>query len=711
MRLLELRLIEDQHSFVRFPGNFTIVAGMSPEARDWFAHAAPSLFAGIECGASAFVEFGGTTREIGPGALAQRFLDRPVAVVLDAAPFQRVVAGHLSLTERASDMPVGVTAEHLAQAEASHQSTLEGVRVLERSVELSRAEHRGGLDTSAGFADRVAQARRAVDPIAAMVRDRAVEIAARLEVETGALPGVCRGETEEAAKGRIVRLETALFELDSALDALIPVDATAVDAALDVVRVITATGPIEVPEAIRLADEYRSLRSQIAALEERVAVDEGGMVSVNDRLDQARACFAAAEAKLLPAVTNAEDIVALERAHDSVLEAERRVSGLFGSRSKRQLDDALAVEQVVLDRLGYPTWSAFIMGARMLDSTAENKRRLEQARRELEEIERVSARVMAKLGESAEFCAYLDRLERLQEAAHAIVGDVDDVEAALRALRVDPGLRSISVDQARNDLSASLLAVGFGIEAHATLEDLQGAARTWLDEVRQISCLHSQLEADAKHCAHELDEARETLERIQLVGAVDDIDGFGADRLYAAREDVARADERMWRHRDALIHVAQLVAESERVMELEAHLADEVARRDELLCISRELADAAAAKLSLLEVAYAAATDDERGDAGETASATTQVEALTAVLEERINELREAGTEGSVPLVIDDAFAGLAPTERAELLGWLEGYSLFLQVIYLTDGPEVVAWAEGRTTPRTRVVRGEGFFA
>ena len=676
MRLLELRLIEDQHSFVRFPGNLTIVAGMSPAARNWFVHAAPLLLEGIACGASAFVEFGGATHEIGAGALAQRFLDRPVAVVLDAAPFQRVIADHLSLTGRPYDMPVVVTAEHIAQAEAAHQGTIESVGVLERSVELSQVEYRGALDDSARFAERVAEARGAVDPFAAMVRDRAVEIAARLEVETSALPGACRGETEEAAKERIVRLEAALCELDSALHSLIRVDTREVDSALAVVRVITATGAIEVPEAIRLADEYRAVRSRIAALEERVAVGEGGMVSVKGRLDQARARFAAAEAKLLPATTNAEDIVALERAHDSALEAERRVSGLFGSRWRKQLDDALAVEQVVLDRLGYPTWSAFIMGARMLDSTAENKRQLEHARRELEDIERVRARVMAKLGDNVEFCAYFDRLERLQEAAHAIVGDVDDVEAALRALRVDPGPRSMTVEQARDNLASSLLAVGFGIETHATLEDLQGTALTWLDEVHQISWLHSQLEADAKHCAQELDEARETLERIQLVGAVDEIDGFGADRLYTAREDVARAEECMWRHRDALIRVAQLVAESERVM----------------------------------EVAYTAATDDERDEAGEAVPMPSRVEALTAVLEERINELREAGTEGSIPLVLDDAFAGLPSTERAELLGWLEGYSLFLQVIYLTDGPEVVAWAEGRTTPRIRVVRGEGFF-
>ena len=712
MRLLELRLIEDHRSTVRFPGNLTVVSGMSSTARAFVAGAIPSLLAGVECGASAFVDIGGSSREVGPGALAQRFMQRDVAVMLDATPFQAVIAELEVAAARATARPLRVNEGLLERARATYETTMQSLQVLERGAELSHAEHRGAIVADEDLADKIAAARDAVDPIAATVRDRSLETAARLEVETGALPGVCRGETADAATRRIARLEAVLFEIDSALHALVPVDTADVEQALDIARVVTADGPIDVPEAIRLADDYRSLRAQIAALEERVASEEGGMLSVNDRLDHARERFAAAETKLQPAHTNIEDITTLERAHDAVLAAERRVSGRFGGRSRKLLDFAITEEQIVLDRLGYPTWSAFIMGARMLDSTAENKRQLELARRELEEVERVWARVMAKLGENPEFYAYLDRLERLQEAAHAVVGDVDDVEGALRALRVDPGPPTMNVGAAREILAACLIDLGFGIESHATIEDLQTAAMLWLTDVRQVKSLHAQLEFDANHCAHELDEARETLDRIQVVGAVDEIDGFGAERLHAARVDVLRAEERVWAHRDAVIRMAQLVAECERVGELEAQLGAEVAHKDVLLGISRELADAAAAKLSLLEAAYAARPeDDHEADQPEGEPIPDRVDALSAVLEARITELRDAGIDGPVPLVLDNAFAGLPATERAELLGWVEGYSLFLQVIYLADGPEVVAWAEGRSSHRTRVVRGDGFFA
>jgi hypothetical protein len=744
MRLLELRLIEDPRSSVRFPGHLTVVAGMAPGARAWLCAAVPAFLDGRDSGLAAYVHVDGSTREVGPGATALRFAGREARVVLDAGPFDEAIARHAQLV--AAGAPVAtdvvVTAEQVARSRAALDQARRSLEALERGTELTRAEHRGAVAAGEDLAAEVAAARAIVDPMAPIVLDRALDSAARLEVETGAPPGVCRGETEATAKERIVRLETALYELDSALQTLVPIDAAAVEQALDIVRIITATGPIELPEAIRLAEEYRSLRAQIAALEERIAADEGGMANIGDRLDQARARYAAAEARMQPVQADASEIAALERAHDAVLEAEKKVSGLFGNRSRKLLDDAVAEERAILERLGYPTWSAFIMGARMLDSAAENKRELELARRELDEAERLSARVMARMHDEPEFLAHLDRLERLQEAAHAIVGDVDDVEVALRALRVDPGPPPMTVDAARENLAACLLDVGFEIEDHATLDDLVDAARAWLDDVCEIAWLHTQLEADARHCAAELDATRETLERLQVVGATEEIDGFGAERLRAARATIARADERLWSHRDAVIRVAQLVAESERVMDLQIQLAASLERAEELVRITRELAEASAERCALLESAFAAtaplgpdadAPADAPADAGPTGAAPTgadtatgtdgtpaaadaaralpeRVDLLAEVLEERITALRDAGIDGSLPLLLDDPFRSCTPTERAELLGWLEGYSLFLQIVYLADGPEAVAWAEGRNTSRVRVVHGEGFF-
>jgi hypothetical protein len=143
-------------------------------------------------------------------------------------------------------------------------------------------------------------------------------------------------------------------------------------------------------------------------------------------------------------------------------------------------------------------------------------------------------------------------------------------------------------------------------------------------------------------------------------------------------------------------------------MDLELQLAGTVARAEELERITRELLEASADRHALLESAHAAPA--VAPPAPSLAPLPERVEALAAVLEERITELRDAGVDGAVPLVLDDPFASCTPTERAELLGWLEGYSLFLQIIYLADGPDAVAWAEGRNSARVRVVHGEAFF-
>jgi hypothetical protein len=67
MRLLELRLVEDQRSSVHFTAGLNVVDGMSASARDWLVRAVPALVSGVECGASAFVDVEGWPREVGPG--------------------------------------------------------------------------------------------------------------------------------------------------------------------------------------------------------------------------------------------------------------------------------------------------------------------------------------------------------------------------------------------------------------------------------------------------------------------------------------------------------------------------------------------------------------------------------------------------------------------------------------------------------------------
>jgi hypothetical protein len=210
----------------------------------------------------------------------------------------------------------------------------------------------------------IARAREDIDPYASATLEAALATAARLEIELGASPGACRADSIEGVKDRIVVLEAQRRDIAAALDMLAAADPEPVADALDLVRVATATGPIAPPEVLRLADEWASISEHLAALEAKFAAGEGGVQSVSDRLDIARARLAASESALTPAPVRAEDVQALDAAHERVLAAERKASSrLGGSRALRALEEAMADQQIYLDRLGYPTWSAWIMGA------------------------------------------------------------------------------------------------------------------------------------------------------------------------------------------------------------------------------------------------------------------------------------------------------------------------------------------------------------
>ena len=70
----------------------------------------------------------------------------------------------------------------------------------------------------------------------------------------------------------------------------------------------------------------------------------------------------------------------------------------------------------------------------------------------------------------------------------------------------------------------------------------------------------------------------------------------------------------------------------------------------------------------------------------------------------RLASQRSVGVAGSLPLVIDDAFSELPPTEANWLLGRLERMTDAVQVIVLTDEPEQAAWVEQLGEGRGAVV-------
>ena len=78
------------------------------------------------------------------------------------------------------------------------------------------------------------------------------------------------------------------------------------------------------------------------------------------------------------------DVEELEAAHQAVLEMQDKAGGRVGRRGNQQrLEEAMAAEQAVLDRVGFPTWSSYVMGAGLLAIDPMAEQRLERAQAEM----------------------------------------------------------------------------------------------------------------------------------------------------------------------------------------------------------------------------------------------------------------------------------------------------------------------------------------
>jgi hypothetical protein len=689
MRLREFHLIEDHRSTLGIHPHLTVVAGLSPTARDWMVYAVGALLRGEDCGLAARVEHDGAVAEIGASGGLDPFLPAGVEVVVRSPALAGLVAAASSVDAPAADTELG-------RAVAAHQAAAASAAAVREAVERCRVAYGAAVEAVGQVQLAIDQAHGDLDRYASTEREALVRQAMRIEDELGLPRGACRADTLDSAKDRVVLVEDQLRDLVETLDLLEPEGAARVADALDVVRRVTASGPVPSSEAAFLADEWHCVSEHLAAIEARFASAYGGIPAMTERLEAARSRVARCEASALPEPTDPAVIAALEAAHDRVLEAERKASGrLGGARTRRALDAALAEEQEILDRLGYRTWSAWIMGESMQNSSAERALAVESARAELVDANHEWEALRSDLARDAAFTALLDRLEGLVPAIQALVGEVDDPEAALRAVRVEPGPPAVGVAEARAGLLAALVAAGFDLDASAPLEDLRLVAERWLAEVGAVTALSRQLGFDRESAQAELAEAKDAFLRIETLGEAVDARAADQAELLQVREAITAVEQRVHRHRRALSRLVQLAAERAEIHERARQLRQETEAKEELLEVVETGAGAALGRLRAVE-----ARTGRVGDAP------------AAIVHELGRLIDETATlAGSpVPVVFEDVLAGVPRPLLDAGLAFLESRAAQQQIIYVSDQPDVLAWAAARAPERVAVARGTGFF-
>jgi hypothetical protein len=315
-----------------------------------------------------------------------------------------------------------------------------------------------------------------------------------------------------------------------------------------------------------------------------------------------------------------------------------------------------------------------------------------------------------------------------REAVRAAQVAADEARRRLEALVVDPTVGDrLSAGRTRRAAATRALTAAMA-ELDSSSADLDGNAERALDEAHD-SVLELQAGPDGEPESERLRQVRQSLPALALrlvkhrsaVSRIAELEESVArlrDEEQAAMEQIARTRtahtcaqaELRGRLRAAN---AELVAAKEALLDLTDGAAEAVTappdagrvQMERRLLVARiDLGGAEAAS----EVLRAERDAQSRRLGGEVqAVGTARSRRTQAAVEEealrheiewyllaRLVPQRSIGVAGSAPLVLDDAFARHPPGTGPHLLEWLERLAPAVQVVVISDDPQLAAWLE-----------------
>lgn len=226
------------------------------------------------------------------------------------------------------------------------------------------------------------------------------------------------------------------------------------------------------------------------------------------------------------------------------------------------------------------------------------------------------------------------------------------------------------------------------------------AARAAVAEAEAAVAQHRQASADI--AGLEADLARSGVEEEQAAAAVAEAEadvalanGEAFDAAVAAATEaeaaLARSAAREEQARQALDAFSSEAGVDAMVQAAEAR----VANGEQLVAAAAAAEQVTASQLAEVDAAFAAATEAEEQAVAE-AAAIDRGKLLDDVdwaLMSRLAALRSVGLAGSVPLVLDDPFAGFDDGEVAKILDRVSSLADAVQVVVVSDREAAVVWA------------------
>ncbi len=472
--------------------------------------------------------------------------------------------------------------------------------------------------------------------------------------------------------------------------------ATALTAASD--AMVDEPGPS--PVACALATKIEDLRTQLIEAESRFDSDVP-VVEIRRSVRIARARVAAAESELAKPPNDPADVAELEAAHDAVLDASDDVGGRFNnSKATKALADAREREQAILDKMGFPTWSSYLLETSAHNTNLAAQQELTDAQDEWLKAKGAWDEVNKAMQEDEGFAALLAEMGACREQAVVMTGQQADLPAALRAMRTPPPTeeaRAAAIAELREALNAAHVEVPGESPSN---EQVVAQAAVWLASAGARSSQAERLEAAVAQIRVEESRVQKLLDQYgtsQPAAAPADFEPLVVD--LAACE--ATFDD----------YIERLIDQATSVLELAALEQQRSATHDRLQAAQGELRDATD-KYTMLMGRVTALTEQTKGRRPDAAMSRLAVkptvdphEQVRKQISDKTTTLKEATYAGSLPLVADHCLKSFPDEAVFTVLTALESMSTVTQVILLTDRVDVVEWASHLGTARALLVR------
>ncbi len=479
--------------------------------------------------------------------------------------------------------------------EASAPDPMDPARGTREIAERDLRELRDHLRSVTGersvLARRMDESRADLDSFAAatleVARGQADALAER---RTRAL--VDHEEWAVAAEERRTQLVLRLEQLRAERTRLESLDPAVVrDAAQQLAEVLDPPRELD-PEAQALAHRLEDVVRAGEELRARRTAAEGLLAESERRLADALADVEEAlEAYRSPSADPAV-VSQLERVRDEIFELEERGGPLAAMRSKRRIDELRAEEAELLDRLGFDTYSSYVMGIPTARAEAERAMRVDVAQSRVDLLHQEVDRLRADSpGGAEDQWSESERAQIVAEAA-ALVGTTTESLSRLTSAELGELLRtrqvpappetSAEILSAAGRLAATMTAMGAPAPAASeSPRAMLASADDWLERTGDRDTTLSALRQEIDELHAELAVLDSDVRRADDGGRLADLEA----ELLAAQERVASGEERVRGHQDAMARLADLRAEELDLRDRERDLLSRIADRERLLTV------------------------------------------------------------------------------------------------------------------------------